>query len=236
MNPNLETRSQTRTTAAFTLIELLVVIAVIGVLAGLIFPITKGLKTTRIKRVASAELSQMETAIQNYKSKLGYFPPDNPAGTLTTTVPNQIFFELGGATVDNATSTFISLNGKDRITLANLGTATGSAVTGIANSSTSAGGTDDKAGPLDFLKDSQLKPGQVADWTVNGVNLRSLVCSAGWTGSIASSPSGSTLTPWQYRSTSPVNNRGTFDLWVDIYLDGKTNRFSNWSKTPQIVP
>lgn len=232
MNQKSESR-KLETIHAFTLIELLVVIAIIGVLAALIFPVTKGLKITRIKRVTYAELSQLETAIQNYHAKLGFYPPDNPAGTMTTTVPNQLFFELGGATVAN--STFVSLDGKDQVPAADLSAITGGAVSGVANSATSAGGTDEKAGPIDFLKDSQLKPGQVADWTVNNKTLRCLVCSIGWSGPNPS-PSGNTFAPWQYRSTSPVNNHGSYDLWVDLLIDGKTNRFSNWSKTPQIVP
>ena len=44
------------------------------------------------------------------------------------------------------------------------------------------------------------------------------------------------LNPWRYVSNNPTNNPGAFDLWVDIVIDGKTNRISNWSTTPQVLP
>jgi len=40
---------------------------------------------------------------------------------------------------------------------------------------------------------------------------------------------------WRYSSTSPVNNTGSFDLWVDVLIGGKTNRICNWSRDPFYV-
>jgi prepilin-type N-terminal cleavage/methylation domain-containing protein len=217
--------------SAFTLIELLVVIAIIGVLAGLLFPITAGLKKTRMKTVARAELAQIETLIQSYKGKTGFYPPDNAGNSLI----NPLYFELSGATFNSANNTYTTLDGVRTITTADLSTATGNAVTGIANSGATAAGSDDKPGPINFLKGAQLKPGQLVEWKVGTVDWRALVCSVGWAGDVSVSPTGNAITPWQYRSSSPTNNPGAYDLWVDIYIDGKTNRISNWSKTPQIV-
>ena len=62
----------------FTLIEMLVVIAIIGILASLIFPVTAAVARARIRKSASAQLMQATTAIEEYKTKLGYYPPDNP--------------------------------------------------------------------------------------------------------------------------------------------------------------
>jgi prepilin-type N-terminal cleavage/methylation domain-containing protein len=214
---------------AFTLIELLVVIAIIGVLAALLFPALKGLKNTRIKSVARTELTQLDLLIQSYKGKLGFYPPDNPANPLV----NQLYYELSGTTSSN--NVYTTLDGVSQISAADLVTVTSSGVTGFANSGATAVGSDDKPGPVNYLKDAQLKPGQIAVWPVNLKDWRALVCSVGWAGEPATSPTGNALAPWQYRSSSPTNNPGSFDLWVDVYLDGKTNRISNWSKTPQIV-
>jgi len=60
---------------AFTLIELLVVIAVISILASMMFPIGKALNRIKMKGRALAEMTQIETAIQSYKAKLGTFLP-----------------------------------------------------------------------------------------------------------------------------------------------------------------
>ena len=43
----------------------------------------------------------------------------------------------------------------------------------------------------------------------------------------------STINPWSYNSSNPTNNPGSYDLWMDIYSSGKTNRISNWSPNPQ---
>src|SRR6266567_2938788 len=79
----------------FTLIELLVVIAIIAVLAALIFPIASVVTRARIRARTQAELTQIETAIEQYKIKQGHYPPDN-GGYWTT---NQLFFELLGTTL-----------------------------------------------------------------------------------------------------------------------------------------
>ena len=44
-----------------------------------------------------------------------------------------------------------------------------------------------------------------------------------------------TLNPWRYNSSHPTHNQATYDLWVDVIVDGKTNRISNWSDKPDIV-
>src|SRR5208283_1533263 len=44
-----------------------------------------------------------------------------------------------------------------------------------------------------------------------------------------SNASGGTISPWSYVSTNPTNNANTYDLWMDVYYSGKTNRISNWS-------
>ena len=46
---------------------------------------------------------------------------------------------------------------------------------------------------------------------------------------------GKKLNPWRYNSSSPTNNPNSYDLWVDVLIGGKTNRFSNWSRQPTIV-
>src|SRR5690242_13512197 len=81
-----------RRRAAFTLIELLVVISIIGVLAGLTVGLT-GLATRRSKESRiRGEMTKLINAIENYKSAIGSYPPDNPGFPST----NQLFYELSG--------------------------------------------------------------------------------------------------------------------------------------------
>jgi len=68
-NLKLETHS------AFTLIELLVVISIIGVLAALLLPVAGAVRKQSMIRTAQAEMAQLETAIDRYKSAYGFYPP-----------------------------------------------------------------------------------------------------------------------------------------------------------------
>lgn len=189
---------------AFTLIELLVVIAVIGILAGLLFTAMPAVTGARMKSVARAELTQLSTAIEAYKAKYNSYPPANPASGLTN---NPLYFELVGTTFNG--STYRTL---DESYSAASGITNGFKIAGLVNSASSAGGDDNQAAVIPFLKD--LKPTQLA---TNNSNARILVCSADGT-------------PWSYNSANPTNNPGSFDLWVDLVIGGKTNRIANWNR------
>src|SRR2546422_995445 len=82
---------------AFTLIELLVVIAIIAVLAAMIFPIVGAVNKVKLRSVAQGGLTQVETAIESYKAKYGFYPPDNPSNAAV----NQLYFELLGTTASS---------------------------------------------------------------------------------------------------------------------------------------
>jgi hypothetical protein len=44
------------------------------------------------------------------------------------------------------------------------------------------------------------------------------------------------VNPWRYTSNpqSATNNPGSYDLWVQLVMGGKTNLICNWSKQVQI--
>jgi hypothetical protein len=43
------------------------------------------------------------------------------------------------------------------------------------------------------------------------------------------------VNPWRYNSSSPTNNPGAYDLWIQIVITpGQTNLICNWRKQPQI--
>src|SRR5882672_3899234 len=87
---------------AFTLIELLVVIAIIAILAALIFPAAGAIKRRSTITKVQTELKQVATAIDLYKEKLNFYPPDNPSNPRT----NQLYFELAATT-----NTYLSSQG-----------------------------------------------------------------------------------------------------------------------------
>ena len=103
---------------AFTLVEMLVVIAVIAILAALIAPLAgNASKTGKINRT-KAELAQLETAIEAYKNKKGFYPPSN--ANSTNAMWNPLFYELTGTLTDKNQTTYQRLHGTETISAADI--------------------------------------------------------------------------------------------------------------------
>ena len=94
--------------SAFTLIELLVVIAIIGMLAAMIANLAAPSSIARKRKLMDAAKEQLITAIENYKAKIGFYPPDNAllsdlskvTDYSLTTARNPLLYELTGPRVD----------------------------------------------------------------------------------------------------------------------------------------
>lgn len=223
---------------AFTLIELIIVIAIIGILTSLIFPVIGAITKRKQISVAQTQLQALQAAIDGYKTKLGYYPPDNTNNPVT----NQLFFELMGTTNNANISAGVPATLWE--TMDNSAQITSSSptsgdivsffyVTGLANTSTRAHSDDQGAAASTFL--THLRPDEVGVVDPTGHPLiKILVCSVPWPSDktpppIANNPA---LNPWRYISTHPTNNTSTYDLWVDVVVKGKTNRVCNWSTQP----
>ena len=217
--------------SAFTLIELLIVIAIIAILAALVFPITGAVKRAQIKSLAQAELSQIETGIESYKTKYGVYPPDCIAPGSTPALPiyiNQLYYELLGTT--NNGTLFTTLDGSSSIKITDIPGVFGT-IDGFVNT-TKGGGDEGGSQAQNLLKG--LKPAQSGQLG-NGAKI--LVCSVPWPKDNAYQPTAiaaSGLNPWRYVSSNPTNNANSFDLWVDVMINGKTNRINNWGQ-PKLV-
>ena len=100
-------KSKIENVRAFTLIELLLVIAIIGVIAGFTLVVLKPVKAAQYKKVATAEMNHLETALENYKAKYGAYPPGNQnalgvyASPLDRSQFSQLYYELAGTTKNN---------------------------------------------------------------------------------------------------------------------------------------
>ena len=213
---------------AFTLIELLVVIAIIAILAALLFPAFQAVKNNGIRNKTKTELRQVEAAIESYKAKYGFYPPDNPGNSVT----NQLFYELQGTALKG--NTFETLDGRERLIAASVVNAFGPGVAGFVNC-TKGGGGDDSSVAQKFLG-TTLKPGQYGFATNNGVRFGLLTCSVTWPANRPPLlPIAPELNPFRYNSSSPVHNPNSFDLWVDVIVGGKINRFCNWNADYLVV-
>ena len=204
----------------FTLIELLIVIAIIAILAAMIIPVTGAVNRSKIRSKARAELERVATAIEVYKAKLGHYPPDNPNNPDL----NPLYFELVGTTLSNGT--YVTLDGAAQVSVSALPTVFGPAVGGFMNTSR-AGAGDESRQAATFL--NNLKPDETLTITSPPPTQAKLL--------IAAVPT----TPGRYNfisyiSSNPSNNPNSYDLWVDVVINGKTNRINNWTRQPIILP
>lgn len=211
-----------RPIGGFTLIELLVVIAIIATLAALLFPAGAAIMRNAAKKRAYAELQQVAHAIESYKAKLNFYPPDNTNNAYADR--NLLYCELVGCRRGNG-RIFIPLDGSPSIDLSAVLPPDYYGAAGIMNSSANAD-ADEGAVAQTFLKD--IKPSNYGTG-VGGVR-RLGVAMTGPGGSMVGN-----ISPFRYNSSSPTNNPSSYDLWVDIIVSGKTNRISNWSSKPQIL-
>jgi prepilin-type N-terminal cleavage/methylation domain-containing protein len=217
-------------TPAFTLIELLVVISIIGVLAALLFPVGRSVRRKQVYSIAQSELEQVAAAIEAYKIKTGFYPPDHPGNAIS----NQLFFELKGTVFNPTNNVYTTLDGTESISTTDAGNLFGTG--GFANSSRTAQGTDEKAAPVNFLKN--IRQTQIGHLVYGGTLL---VCSVEWadpnTPPVLNGPglpqAAPVLNPWRYVSSGPTNNPNSYDLWVDLRVGSDSYRVSNWSKQPQ---
>jgi prepilin-type N-terminal cleavage/methylation domain-containing protein len=229
-----------RRRTAFTLIELIVVIAIIGLLAAMIFPVVGVVNRSKQLKTAQTQLQALQLAIDSYKTKLGFYPPDNTNNPAI----NQLYFELMGTTNNgagpaNPPNLWVTMDGSAKIGTTTLPSNPYNivqvfSVVGFANSSTRAHSDDSGAAATTFI--NNLTPNQVGLYDPATPDVKLLVCSVTWPLEKSQPsypvPKNPALNPWRYVSSHPTNNAGSYDLWVDLVIAGKTNRVCNWSTQP----
>jgi len=208
----------------FTLVELLVVMAVIATLAAMIFPAAAIIKRKAMIKRVETELKFVEAAVTAYQGNFGHYPPDNPDNFAV----NQLFYELVGTT-NFARGIYLTENGQ---AITNTSVFYGPKVVGFVNVSKDSGDEAQKARnyaiglkPTKYLRVlNGAGAGTVLGLTDKGPLMFSEVL-----------PGTGSINPWRYASGSATNNPGKYDLWIDVLIGGKTNRFCNWSDKPLIV-
>jgi hypothetical protein len=95
------------------------------------------------------------------------------------------------------------------------------------------GGDESSTPARDFFPD--LKPKQIATLYTN-VNdvVKILVTSVGGPDTTYKPLGMQDVNPWRYNASNPTNNPGSYDLWVQLVIAGKTNLVCNWSKQVQL--
>ena len=211
--------------AGFTLLELLVVIAIIGILAALIVPaagmVSVKMRTSRTQ----AERKRIESAIEEYKLTIGFYPPDNVnAQGVVNPVLNPLLYELTGVIKDKS--------GPDRVRGPfDNKYLTPSVIQAAFNRDGFVNAADDQATAKRFLslraKDARAVKVPGAGSEVQVYVLAALDWNPGKPGSAFNDPT-NVVNPWRYVSTNPTNNPGRYDLWAPIFAGKQIITNSNW--------
>lgn len=213
-------RSKKPGARAFTLIEMLVVLVLIGIVAGLIVGLAAGASARGKQSRVRTGLVQLETAIEHYKEKLGYYPPDNAAKNPPNYAVHQLFYELTGTTNSGGGLRFHLFNGQV-ISAATANTA--------FNRKSFANSSAENERVQNFF--TTIRPAQYKEISSGGGTVFVLVVPVSGPNPVPAA-SGEPVNTWNYNSSNPVHNREAYDLWADILIGGKTFRICNWSKIP----
>jgi prepilin-type N-terminal cleavage/methylation domain-containing protein len=231
INPASSASRDRKFKRAFSLIELLVVIAIIAVIAAILLPVGNRVALKARIQTAQSEMNQVETAIDAYHAKFGFYPPCNGNTNIMAALTNQLYYELVGTTTNfnNGVTNFVSLDQSSTLPAATVQEYF--SIGGIMNCTKGVG--EDAVKAQTFA--GGLKPGQVAT-NIDGVYV--LTTSAASDGIYRPMQSYSTLSgrpanPWRYLYPG-INNPNSYDLWVQVFVGGKTNLICNWKDTPQI--
>lgn len=220
--------------SAFTLIELLVVIAIAVIIAALLITAGNAMVQKSNLQRAESERDQLETAIEAYHAKYGFYPPGNASGNGLT---NQLFYELLGTqpATNSGTSTpgFATLDGGNFIASSAM------AAFGVSSFMNENKGSGDDAIPAKtFL--AGLKPGEIASNTPAGASgPYTFIVTAANSDSVYKpmpgvySLAGRPANPWRYVCPG-TNNPSSYDLWVQVFSGNKTNLICNWAKQPEV--
>lgn len=226
--PSPRLKMNVKRAPGFTLVELLVVLAVIGVLAAMLMMVANHVETKSIIQHAQAELGQIETAIDRYHAKYGFYPPSNGGGNDQI---NPLYYELIGTTT-NASGAGINFTTLDNASTVNAGTI--QSVFGESAFMNCTKGIGDDSSPAQtFL--AGLKSSEIA--SSNGtVNV--IVTAATSDPTYLPLPgfmslNGRPANPWCYACPG-TNNPTSYDLWIKISLGGKTYLICNWVKNVQV--
>ncbi|MGD0814507.1 MAG: prepilin-type N-terminal cleavage/methylation domain-containing protein [Verrucomicrobiota bacterium] len=209
---------------AFTLIELLVVIAIIAIVAALVVNMNAGAQAAKKATQVNAGKFKLVLMIDNYQSKLNFYPPDNAnlANPDNLSAPvylanydawaatNPLIYELTGAT--NTTNGFIqAFDGTSNITSSIFSNVFGRV--SVANSSIEEPHTFFKPGP---------QPKEYTNYSTNSASGLSNV----W-GLVVPVPLGPNINNfWHYDSSSTNrHNLNGYDLWAE-YLVGNKNGYN----------
>ena len=208
MTFSLSDRARRNLATAFTLIEMLVVIAIIGILAGILVYVLPAANQKKVRSRVHAELVGLETAINSYHQKRGFYPPDNTnnsTGQPKYPPLNPLYYELTAQEPRAAVAADV---------FRDLG------VAGILNA-TNSGPSAESQSFHKNLRPSNFGP-LPASYTMVPPSQETIVLYVPYKG-----PNGEPNL-WHYNSSNPTHNSDSYDLWAEVVVGNTTLTIGNW--------
>jgi prepilin-type N-terminal cleavage/methylation domain-containing protein len=197
----------------FSLIEMLVVFSIIAVVAGLVVGLaTRGSTAGKRSRI-QAELEQLQTLIEDYHAKLGFYPPSNTNNPAL----NPLFYELTGTIYNPASQEYRTLAGDEVVRQSDVKRVFG--IDGFLNS-----GPD--KGEVRVIHRS-IKSTEYKEITTSP-DIEVLTVAYDGPNDVVNPATGKRVNAWRYVSVNPTNNPTSFDLWAEVVIGGKVEVFKNW--------
>jgi hypothetical protein len=174
----------------------------------------------RVREETSRELRLLTRAIDDYKNRLGCYPPDhqlsqNPIVVDATT--NQLLYELLGTVYDSTNDTFSPRGHFPGIR--------GNLVKKYFNVGSFKNSAEQPDMVKQFIQSTDI-PGTygVSEKPEVGV----LAFFPNWEGIDPELLQEFSLAPWQYNCSAPVHNPKSYDLWIEIPLSNSKIVVGNW--------
>lgn len=213
-------------TGAFTLVEMMVVIAIVGILASLLMTAFPAIIKKANKAKVMAEFKKLEAAIEDYHKTYNSYPLDNPTNRLV----NPLYYELQGTTWNAGTTTYDLVG--DSISEVNVRLYFGQdGLRNVTHDSNDATAPKAKAF-LTGLSSASF----ISVTNVSAIDLRVLRVPVKDTDTNqVVAANGDVVNVWHYNSSTPVYNKGKYDLWAEFESGGTRYRISNWEKDAVMI-